>query len=105
MLKDLVYVQICKMVESSGNEQFFVRLRKFKESNDILDLSGILEYHCFQTMWQRELKRTKEECLQQAWFSASMLSKFINTKKEDVVFTNMSDEEVEYTKQQLWLRG
>ena len=105
MLKDLVYVQICKMVESSGNEQFYVRLRKFKESDDILDTNSMLEYHCFQTMWQRELKRTKEECLNQAWFSASILAKFIGTSKEDVVFTDMPEEEIEYTKQQLWLRG
>lgn len=86
------------MVESSGNEQYFVRMKHKKNTDDILNLKGTLEYRCYPTMWQREVVRTAEECMQCCWTDASMLSRFIGSNKEDVLFVNMTKDEVECAK-------
>lgn len=101
-LKDLLQVVIIKMKESSGNEQFFVQLRH-KGCNGILRSCNSLDYHCHQTMVQSNEVNTVEKCLEHSWFSASMLSRFISSSKEDVVIIGLTEEEINYMKQQTWL--
>lgn len=101
-LKDILQVVIIKMKESSGNEQLFVQLR-YKTCGSSLDIAKILNYTCHQTMYQRDVIRTIEQCLERAWFDASMLSKFISSTKEDVKILGLSEDEMNYMRQQIWL--
>jgi len=93
---DNVEVSICKMKESSGNEQFYVRLDRTDEK-----LHGsTLEYDCFQTK-----HLDKEECLKRAWFSAGMLARFCGlSSMEEVVLKNLTDEETKTIKEALYLK-
>jgi len=93
---DNVEVSICKMSESSGNEQFFIRLVRTDEKIH----GSILEYECFQTK-----HLDKEECLNRAWFSASMVARFCGlSSMEEVILRNMTNEETEIIKKALYLR-
>lgn len=93
---DNLEVSICKMNESSGNEQFYVRLVRTDEKAH----GSILEYDCFQT---KHLE--KKECLERAWFSASMVARFCGlSSMEEVVLHGLSEEETETIKKSLYLR-
>ena len=93
---DSLEVRICKMNESSGNEQFYVRLVRTDEKIH----GSILEYDCFQTK-----NLDKKECLERAWFSASMLARFCGlSSMEEVIFKSLTDEEAEIIKKALYLR-
>ena len=93
---DNVEVHICKMKESSGNEQFYVRLVRTDEKTH----GSILEYDCFQT---KHLE--KEECLNRAWFSASMLARFSGlSSMDDIKIFALSTEETEIIKKALSIK-
>lgn len=84
-----VEVNILKMRESSGNEQFFVRLVRNDKDSGIACNDGVLEYACFQTK-----HLSKDECLQRAWFSASFAARFIGLKTmKGVILINCDEEE------------
>ena len=82
-----VKVIIVKMVESSGNEQFFCRMVR----EDAKGIDAVLEHSCFQTKYG-----AKEECLKQAWFSASFLARWCGFKMLHVELIGFNEEEVEY---------
>ena len=93
---DNLEVSICKMNESSGNEQFYVRLVKTDENIH----GSILDYDCFQTK-----NLDKKECLERAWFSASMVARFCGlSSMEEVVLNGLSEEETQIIKKSLYLR-
>ena|ERR1044071_972917 len=84
-----VEVKIVKMKESSGNEQFFVRLVRTDEVQSISSVHGILEYNCWQTKTV-----DKNTCLKNAWFCASLLARFAGlTSMEEVKLCNFDEEE------------
>lgn len=89
-------VTICKMSESSGNEQFYVRLVRTDEKTH----GSILEYDCFQTK-----HLDKKECLERAWFTASMLARFCGlSSMDEVILRGLNEEETEIIKKALYLR-
>ena len=89
-------VTICKMSESSGNEQFYVRLVRTDEKTH----GSILEYDCFQTK-----HLDKKECLERAWFTASMLARFCGlSSMDEVKIMNTTEEEAKIIKNALYLR-
>jgi hypothetical protein len=93
---DNLEVSICKMSESSGNEQFYVRLVRTDENCH----GSILEHECFQT---KHLE--KKECLDRAWFSASMVARFCGlSSMEEVILRGFNDEETQIIKKALYLR-
>ena len=93
---DNLEVSICKMKESSGNEQFYVRMARTDEKTH----GSILEYECFQTK-----HLDKKECLERAWFSTSMLARFCGlSSMEEVILRGFTDEETEIIKKALYLR-
>jgi len=75
-----VDVRIVKMRESSGNEQIFVRLVRNDGSKSAFCTSSILEYSCWQTK-----HLDKQQCLERAWFDASMLARFVGLENMDSV--------------------
>lgn len=93
---DSLEVTICKMIESSGNEQFFVRLVRTDEKTH----GSILEYDCFQTK-----HLDKKECLDRAWFSSSMVARFCGlSSMDEVILKNFTVEETEIIKKALYLK-
>ena len=93
---DNLEVSIWKMKESSGNEQFFLRLVRTDESVH----GSILEYECFQTK-----HLTKKECLERAWFSASMVARFCGlSSMEEIILRGFTDEETEIIKKSLYIK-
>ena len=93
---DNLEVNILKMKESSGNEQFYVRMVRSDETKH----GASLDYDCFQTK-----HLDKKECLERAWFSASMLARFCGLSSiEEVTFTNFTIEETETIKKALYLK-
>lgn len=84
-----IKVQITKMVESSGNIQFFSRMIR----TDVKGLVGTLEYSCHQTK-----HHSKEECLSRAWFDASFLARWIGCQMENVELIRFDPDEEEYIK-------
>ena len=93
---DNLEVSICKMSESSGNDQFYVNLVRTDEKKH----GSTLNYDCFQTK-----NLDKKECLERAWFTASMLARFCGlSSMEEVTLKNLTDEETEIIKQALYLR-
>lgn len=93
---DHLEVHICKMKESSGNEQFYVRLVRTDEKTH----GSILEYDCFQTK-----HLDKKECLERSWFSASMIARFCGlSSMDEVKILNTTEEETEIIKNALYLR-
>lgn len=93
---DNLQVSICKMKESSGNEQFYVRLVRTDEN-----LHGsILEYECFQTK-----HLDKKECLERAWFSASMVARFCGlSSMQEVSLQGLTEEETKMIQEALYLK-
>lgn len=93
---DNVEVTILKMKESSGNVQFYVRLQRTDEKTH----GSVLEYDCFQT---KHLEH--KECLERAWFSASMVARFCGLNSMDEIkLVNFTEEETETIKKALYLR-
>ena len=93
---EVLEVHICKMEESSGNKQFFVQLVRTDEKSH----GSVLDYNCFQTK-----HFDKNECLERAWFSASMLARFAGlTSMDEVLLYNFTEEETEIIKKALYLR-
>lgn len=93
---DNVEVTILKMKESSGNEQFYVRLQRTDEKSH----GSVLEYDCFQT---KNLEH--KECLERAWFSASMVARFCGLESMDEIkLVNFNEEEKLTIKKALYLR-
>lgn len=94
-----IQVKITKMSESSGNKQFFVRMVRTDTSGRD-SLAGMLEYQCFQT------KHTPiEDCLQNAWFAASLLARFVGlSSMDEVIIENVTPEEKEILIKSLALR-
>lgn len=86
-----VEVKIVKMCESSGNEQFFVRLVRTDTADTSIYSQNILEHSCWQTK-----NLDKNECLSRAWFDASYLARFVGLKSMDgVIIVNLDDSEKE----------
>ena len=97
-MKKMEHLKVCitKMKESSGNEQFYVRLVRTDEKI----FGNTLEYDCFQTKFL-----DKKECLERAWFTSSMLARFCGLNSMDEVFLQGFDEqETETIKKALYLR-
>lgn len=93
---EVLEVRICKREESSGNEQFFVQLVRTDEKAH----GAVLDYYCSQTK-----HFDKNECLERAWFSASMLARFAGlSSMDDVILQNFTEEETETIKKALYLR-
>jgi len=89
-----VSVRILKMCESSGNEQFFVRLVRNDATNGKLAHYGILEHSCWQTK-----HLDKDTCLDRAWFDASYLARFVGlSTMDEVEIVGLSEEEKEKMK-------
>lgn len=92
---DNVEVHICKMKESSGNEQFFVRLAR----SDDKEHGSILEYDCFQTK-----HLDKDECLKRAWFSSGMVARFCGlSSMDEVKLVGFNNDETTFIKQALYI--
>ena len=84
------------MKESSGNEQFYLRLVRTDEKAH----GSVLEYECFQT---KHLE--KQVCLERAWFSASMVARFAGLSSMDEVnLQGFNEEEAEMIKKAMYLR-
>ena len=93
---DSLEVSICKMSESSGNDQFYVNLVRTDEKQH----GSTLNYDCFQTK-----HLDKKECLERAWFTASMVARFCGlSSMEEIQLRNLTDEETEIIKKALYLR-
>ena len=93
---DNLEVHISKLKESSGNEQFYVRLVRTDEKNH----GSILDYDCFQTK-----HLDKEECLERAWFSSSMIARFCGlSSMEEIKIFGLSEEEKEHMKKAIYLQ-
>jgi hypothetical protein len=86
-----VDIQIVKMSESSGNDQFFVRMVR-NDSESFFSTSGQLAYSCWQTI-KDEL--SKEECLARAWFDAGFVARFVGIKSLSEIKVLGLDEEEE----------
>lgn len=82
-----VAVQICKMKESSGNEQFFCRFVRV----DVKDHTSVFEHNCFQTK-----HFSKEECLERAWFTASFMARWVGCKMDEVQLVGFDEDEKSY---------
>jgi len=86
-----VEVKIVKMCESSGNEQFFVRLVRTDTADKSIFSQNLIEYACWQTK-----NLDKNECLSRAWFDASYLARFVGLESMDeVIIVNLDDSEKE----------
>jgi hypothetical protein len=93
---DSLEVKICKMSESSGNDQFYVNLVRTDEKTH----GSTLNYDCYQT---KHLDR--KECLERAWFTASMVARFCGlSSMEEVTLVELTDEETKIIKEALYLR-
>lgn len=93
---DNVEVCICKMSESSGNEQFYVRLHRTDEKAH----GSVLEHDCFQTK-----NLDKKQCLERAWFTASFMARFCGlSSMDEVVLQGFNDEETAIIKKALFMR-
>ena len=93
---DNLEVSICKMSESSGNKQFYVNLVRTDEKKH----GSPLNYDCFQTK-----HLDKKECLERAWFTASMVARFCGlSSMEEVILIGLTDEETEIIKKSLYLK-
>lgn len=92
-----VEVQIVKMRESSGNEQFFVRLSRTDKEKGTFCIEGMLEYNCHQTKFL-----DKNQCLERAWFDASYLARWVGFKTmDDVKLIGIDEEETAILKNSL----
>ncbi len=93
---EVLEVRICKMSESSGNDQFYVRLVRTDEKTH----GSHLDYNCFQTK-----HFDRKECLERAWFTASMVARFAGlSSMDEVILRGLTEEETETIKKALYLR-
>lgn len=89
-----VDVQIIKMRESSGNEQFFVRQVRNDSQSGRLSMRGTLVHSCWQT---KHLDKAK--CLSRAWFDASFVAGFVGLgSMDEVILIGLDDEEIKILK-------
>lgn len=87
---DKVDVEIVKMRESSGNEQFFVRFSR-NDNDDVMGNIKKFTFSCFQTL---KNNLTREECLSRAWFEAGMAARFVGLKSmSEVKILGITEEE------------
>ena len=92
---DILAVNICKMSESSGNDQFYVNLVRTDEKKH----GSTLNYNCFQTK-----HFSHQECLERAWFTASIVARFCGLSSMDEVnLYNLSDDEIVLIKKSMHL--
>lgn len=93
-----VVIKIVKMVESSGNVQFFVRATR---TDDDKLFGNNLEYQCFQT----RSVRSEKECIDDAVFSVTFLLRFFGHKATDVQFVGFSEDNMKCVEQskRFWL--
>lgn len=83
---EFLEVRILKMSESSGNEQFFVQLIRTDTKSSFINH---LDYAAFQTKHM-----DKKECLDRAWFMASLAAKFAGLDSMDsVILENLNEDE------------
>ena len=93
---DNLEVKICKLSESSGNHQFYVNLVRIDEKKH----GSTLNYDCYQTK-----HLDKKECLERAWFTASIVARFCGlSSMEEVMLVGLTEEETEVIKQALYLK-
>ena len=93
---DILAVNICKMSESSGNDQFYVNLVRTDEKKH----GSKLNYSCFQTK-----HFSHQECLERAWFTASMLARFCGlSSMDEVKLIKFTDDETIAIKKALYLQ-
>lgn len=89
-----VDVQIIKMRESSGNEQFFVRQVRNDNQSGRLSMRGVLMYSCWET---KHLDKAK--CLSRAWFDASFVAGFVGLgSMDEVILIGLDDDEIKILK-------
>lgn len=82
-------VSIVKMVESSGNVQFFVRSWNFETKQ-------ALEYSCHQTKYLE----LQNECIKRAWMDAGFLARYFGLDNDDIEFTFFDEGQIAFAKQQ-----
>lgn len=88
-----VDIEVVKMRESSGNEQFFVRFSRNDCGDDFFGTTSKLPFACFQT---QKNNQTREECLSRAWFEVGMAARFVGLESlSEVIIIGLSDEEKE----------
>lgn len=98
-----VEVKIIKMCESSGNEQFFVRLVRTDFGDDPFFTDGIIEHSCWQTK-KNDFTMPKKECLARAWFDAGFLARFVGLKSmNEVLIVGLDEEETAILKSSMTL--
>lgn len=96
-----VEVQIVKMRESSGNEQFFVRLSRNDCNGGPTFTDGILEHSCWQTL---KNNLPKDTCIERAWFDAGFLARFVGLESyDDIVVIGFDEEETKKLKSSMTL--
>lgn len=87
------------MKESSGNEQFFVRMIRKDGYTGMQSIDAVVEYSCHQTKYL-----AREECLERAWWDASYLARFVGlTSLDEVEISNLTDEEIAVMKASITL--
>lgn len=97
-----VEVQIVRMVESSGNQQFFVRARRLdNKDKSIFNLNNLLEYNCFQTNYNGK-EIPLDECIEHAMFSSSYLLKFFGKTVDDLKLINFEKNHIEILKNSIY---
>lgn len=85
-------VQILRMVESSGNNQFFVYAIDNNKDNSNVFNCNKLNYSCYQSKY---FNFNNEEPIERATYDAIQLLKFFNLTKEDLILPkNLTDEEL-----------
>ncbi|AWY10371.1 hypothetical protein Octan_055 [Acinetobacter phage Octan] len=83
-----VVVKIIRVVESSGNVQFFLRATRLDVDEPF---GNNLEYQCFQTN-KNGHKLTEHECIENALFGAIMFLRFFGHKGSDLKFQGFTEE-------------
>lgn len=83
-------VQIMRMVESSGNHQFFVYAIDIEKDNKDIFNSNRLNFSCHQSKYY-DFKN--EYPIERAVYDAIQLLKFFNLNKQDLILPKMSEEE------------
>ena len=91
-----VDLKIVKMIESSGNEQFFVRLVRNDSGDGFFGTDNIVEHSCWQTL---KNGLPKKECLERAWFDAGFIARFLGlTSYDEIILVGFNEEETKIIK-------
>lgn len=85
----MITVNVIKMVESSGNLQFFGRAY-----ND--ETKESLDYCCAQTKHY-----TVDTCLERVWFEVGFLARFFGIPNKDIKLVNLDEYESSFIVKQL----